>query len=154
LRCYPASCGSRGLIKGLNDTEEALQSLAAALAKIRPDQVHLLLPVRPPAEAWVQPADAEGLQRAQTILGAVADIVQPALTPAATHVTGGLASSILDIITRHPMREAELCLALGHWPLDEVRQALENLRVDPKARACLSRATHPAPTPLAYRWCN
>ena len=49
------------LVNGLNDTTEALQELAAAFDKIRPDQVHLLLPVRPPAESWVQPSDASGV---------------------------------------------------------------------------------------------
>jgi wyosine [tRNA(Phe)-imidazoG37] synthetase (radical SAM superfamily) len=54
------------LVKGLNDTANALGHIAAAVAHIRPDQVHLNLPTRPPAEPWVQPADEEGLLRAQS----------------------------------------------------------------------------------------
>ena len=57
------------LISGLNDTEEALRAIAAALRQIRPDAVHINLPIRPPTETWVQPPDAEGLMRAVAILG-------------------------------------------------------------------------------------
>lgn len=125
------------LVKGLNDTEAALHEMAAALQTIHPDQVHLLLPVRPPAENRVQPSDEAGLERAQSILGKVAHVVQPAITQAATHSTDDLASAILGIITRHPMRDAELCMALGCWPLGEVRQALETLQADRKAQVVL-----------------
>jgi wyosine [tRNA(Phe)-imidazoG37] synthetase (radical SAM superfamily) len=122
------------LVKGLNDTEAALQEIATALQDIHPDHVHLLLPVRPPAESRVQPADEIGVQRAQSILEKVAVVVQPAIAQAATHSTTDLESAIMGIITRHPMRDAELCVALGHWSLPEVRQALENLQIDQKAQ--------------------
>jgi len=122
------------LIKGLNDTEEALQEIAVALSQINPDQVHLLLPVRPPAENWVQPADEIGLQRAQAILGKVAHVLQPVIEPAATHSTDDLKSAILGIITRHPMQDEELGVALGGWSLAEVQHALETLRADNKAQ--------------------
>jgi len=52
------------LVKGLNDGEQALRDLAAVLREIGPDEVHVLLPDRPPAETWVQPTDEEGLLRA------------------------------------------------------------------------------------------
>ncbi len=122
------------LIKGLNDTEEALQEIALALSQINPDQVHLLLPVRPPAETWVQPADEIGLQRAQAILGKVAQVIQPVTAPEPTHSTDDLKSAILGIITRHPMQDEELKVALGGWSLDEIRHALETLRTNKKAQ--------------------
>ncbi len=49
------------LVAGLNDSEEALADLARALARIRPDEVHVNTPVRPGAEAWaVAPGDPRG----------------------------------------------------------------------------------------------
>ena len=59
------------LIRGLNDTEEALQQLAVAVRRIEPDEVHLNLPVRPPAESWVEGTNEDGLIRAMNILGQV-----------------------------------------------------------------------------------
>ena len=122
------------LLHGLNDTDEALQEIAAILECIQPNQVHLLLPVRPPAESWVQPADETGLQRAQTILGKVAPVLRPAVGQAVTHNTDDLESATLGIITRHPMREEELCAALGRWSLGEIQQALEKLQSVQKAK--------------------
>jgi wyosine [tRNA(Phe)-imidazoG37] synthetase (radical SAM superfamily) len=115
------------LVKDMNDTAESLQEIAAALEKIQPDQVHLLLPVRPPAESWVQPSDKSGLQRAKEILGAVAHVVTPALVQRTTHSKDDLESAILGIITRHPMREVELCAALSHRSPVEVHSSLELL---------------------------
>ncbi len=60
------------LVKGLNDTEDALCGIAVALQCIEPDQVHINLPIRPPAEPWVQPPDETGLMRATAILGDIA----------------------------------------------------------------------------------
>lgn len=44
---------------------------------VRPDEVHINLPTRPPAETWVQPPDEKGLLRALAILGDVARVVHP-----------------------------------------------------------------------------
>lgn len=66
------------LIKELNDTPQALKDIAAVLQRIHPDAVHINLPTRPPAETWVHPPDPEGLRRAVSILGDIAEVVQPA----------------------------------------------------------------------------
>jgi wyosine [tRNA(Phe)-imidazoG37] synthetase (radical SAM superfamily) len=119
------------LVKDLNDTVKALQEIAAALEKIRPDQVHLLLPVRPPAETWVQPSYTSGLLRAQDILGVVAPVVTPdsvsGVTTAPNVTLDNLGPAILGIVTRHPMREKELCSVLTKWSPDEVHQTLDIL---------------------------
>jgi wyosine [tRNA(Phe)-imidazoG37] synthetase (radical SAM superfamily) len=125
------------LLKGLNDTEEALQEIAAALREISPDQVHLLLPERPPAESWVQPADEAGLQRAKSILGQVAHVLHPDIGPVATYSTDDLESAIMSIITRHPMQEEDLCTALGRWSPGEVQHMLEILRIDEHAQVVI-----------------
>ena len=122
------------LLRDLNDTVEALQEIAAILKRIQPDQVHLLLPVRPPAESWVQPADETGMHRAQAILGEVAHVIRPNIVQTVMRSTDDLESAILGIITRHPMEEIELHTALGHWSLDEVQQALDRLQNTRKAK--------------------
>jgi wyosine [tRNA(Phe)-imidazoG37] synthetase (radical SAM superfamily) len=119
------------LVKDLNDTVESLQEIAVALKQIRPDQVHLLLPTRPPAESWVQPSDESGVQRALAILGAVANVITPASDSdiKITSVADGdnLEQAILGIVTRHPMYEKELFNVLSTWSTAEVYLTLEKL---------------------------
>ncbi len=53
-------------MRGRNDTEEALWDIAAALDRVEPDEVHLLVPTRPTAESWVSVPDPDALKRAET----------------------------------------------------------------------------------------
>jgi len=115
------------LIQGMNDTEEALQELAILLDYIQPDQVHITLPVRPPAEAWVRPSDESGLRRAEEILGKVVPISTPAASEARAVRVGDLAKTVLSVVTRHPMQEEELLILLSRWSADEVHAALDDL---------------------------
>jgi len=65
------------LVAGLNDDESSLEQLASIVEDIAPDELHLVLPTRPPTEPWVLPTDAEGLLRAMAILGRVTKVVHP-----------------------------------------------------------------------------
>ncbi len=97
---------------GLNDSEAALRELAQMLQSIGPDQVHLLLPDRPPAEVWVRPADEEGVLRATAILGEIAEVLHP--REGAFDLSGfeDPLEGVVAIITRHPMREDQIRRAL------------------------------------------
>jgi wyosine [tRNA(Phe)-imidazoG37] synthetase (radical SAM superfamily) len=103
------------LVHGLNDTEEALAEISGILKRVEPDEVHILQPDRPPVEDWVRPADEDGLLRARTILGDVAHIVHPAIGSFDLSGEITLEDAVIDIITRHPMREDELIHALDRW---------------------------------------
>jgi wyosine [tRNA(Phe)-imidazoG37] synthetase (radical SAM superfamily) len=122
------------LVSNLNDTEEALRDLAALLSRIQPDEVHISLPLRPPAEPWVQPAGAEGLARAAAILGEVAAILPP--IPEGVHLSasGDLVDAIVSVITRHPMEEQELIRTLQQWSPADVSQVLDKLGASGRAQ--------------------
>ncbi|MBN2471876.1 MAG: radical SAM protein, partial [Anaerolineae bacterium] len=96
------------LLRGLNDTEEALQAIASVLRQVGPDEIHISLPSRPPAETWVKPPDEEGLMRALAILGEVAHVLHPVAGTFDLHGSASLEDAVIGIITRHPMREEEL----------------------------------------------
>jgi len=123
------------LIQGMNDTLEALQELALVLKTIRPDQVQITLPLRPPAEAWVRPADISGLQRVKEILGKVVPVVIPDSSQAQAARIGDLADTILSVVTRHPMQEEELFLLLNRWSGEEVHAAIRELAETHKIQA-------------------
>jgi len=123
------------LVQGLNDSEAALRELAAVLQRIGPDQVHLLLPDRPPAEVWVKPADEEGVLRAIAILGDVAEIVHP--REGAFDLSGfdDPIDGVIAIITRHPMREDQICRALAAWmPQEALDSSLARLEASGRAQ--------------------
>ena len=122
------------LVQGLNDSEPALQELAAVVRRIDPDEVHISLPIRPPAEPWVKLPDEEGLMRATALLGHVARVIHPAEGVIDLSGYTNVADAIVGIITRHPMLEQELVRTLGRWSPAEVRQALNDLEARGAAR--------------------
>jgi wyosine [tRNA(Phe)-imidazoG37] synthetase (radical SAM superfamily) len=122
------------LVRGLNDSEAALLAIASVLERIRPDQVHLVLPTRPPAETWVQPPDDEGLFCARAILGDTAHVIHPASGSFDLSKTESLVDAIVGIITRHPMREDELVETLKNVSLGEVTATLTKLEKSGKVQ--------------------
>lgn len=122
------------LVKGFNDSEDALESLAESLHRIQPDEVHISLPVRPPAEPWVEPPDEEGLMRATVILGEAARLVHPVQGDFDLSGELDIVDAVIGVITRHPMREEELTRALHLWAPGEVARALTELAASGRAR--------------------
>jgi len=122
------------LVRGLNDTPEALSAIAQALQQIGPDAIHINTPTRPPAETWVEPPDEEGLMRAIAALGAMAQVVHPAQgsfdLSGYQHVT----DAVVAIITRHPMREEELVRTLDRWAPGRISEALDALLATGRAQ--------------------
>ncbi len=122
------------LVRGLNDTEAALSEIATALKSIRPDEVHILQPDRPPVETWVQHPDEEGLLRARAILGDIARVVHPASSSFDLSGAESLVDAVVGIITRHPMQEDELTETLKHFSPGEVAETLAELEKSCKAQ--------------------
>jgi wyosine [tRNA(Phe)-imidazoG37] synthetase (radical SAM superfamily) len=115
------------LLGGVNDSEEALRDLAEVLAKVEPDEIHIGTPTRPPAETWVKPPDSEGIERAASILGRVATVLEPVTVHRVPSIDGDLGEAVLGIIHRHPLDDAEIERILTHWAQVQVDNALEAL---------------------------
>lgn len=111
------------LVAGINDSDAALRRLAAVLATIRPDEVHVILPTRCPVEPWVRPPTPARVRRAAAILGAVAKVSLPERTrpPAA------LAAQLAAVVRRHPLRQTELGRLLPDWPVARRRRLVSRL---------------------------
>jgi len=122
------------LINGLNDSEEALRDIAAALGQIQPDQVHINLPHRPPSEPWVKPPSKVRLLRAMEILGASARVIHSVEGVFDLSASDNLAEAITNIITRHPIEEGELNQALENQASGRIEDALELLAASGKAQ--------------------
>jgi len=124
------------LVKGVNDSEPVLHKLAVALQRIQPDQIHLNVPIRPPAEAWVEPPDDAGLVRAQALLGDVAPIVSFAEGDFRLATDMPPADAVIEIIRRHPMRQTKLIETLKQARLTpaQTRATLASLEARGAAR--------------------
>ena len=122
------------LLHGLNDTSEALWSLAEALRLVQPDEVHILLPTRPPAETWVRPPDEESLMQATAILGNIARVIHPAEGIYDLSGCDDPVEALIGIITRHPMRQEELERTLERWSPGQVKEILAELAASGKAQ--------------------
>jgi len=122
------------LVRGLNDTSQSLEDIAKVLQRVKPDAVHINLPTRPPAETWVQPADSEGLMRALSILGNIAEVVHPAEGSFDLSNDENIVEAVIGIITRHPMRQDELERTLVRWSPGQVSETLAELEASGRAQ--------------------
>jgi wyosine [tRNA(Phe)-imidazoG37] synthetase (radical SAM superfamily) len=94
------------LVRGLNDDDESLAQFKILLGKLNYDRLYLNIPLRPPAEPWVEAPTPESLEKAVALLKGTA--IDRA-------ITGGFSSEIEDdftavasIIKRHPMNQHEI----------------------------------------------
>ncbi|MGB9672622.1 MAG: radical SAM protein [Anaerolineales bacterium] len=115
------------LVQGLNDTPQALAEIAALLKDIKPDQVHINLPTRPPAEEWVKPPTQEGILQAISILGEIAHPVSPADGSFDLSGHASIEDAILDILARHPIEEKVLRQNVERYTRGNSEDVLQNL---------------------------
>lgn len=115
------------LVQGLNDSEQALRDIADAVVRIQPDEVHIVLPTRPPVETWVQPADEGGLLRARAILGDIAHVLHPRSGSFDLSGNESLTEAVVGIITLHPMRESQLIETLQLWSPGDIAATMLEL---------------------------
>ncbi|MEW6756380.1 MAG: radical SAM protein [Candidatus Latescibacterota bacterium] len=115
------------LVQGLNDLEEPLLQIRRVLAQVAPDRVCVNVPIRPPAEAWVRPPDAEGLARAHRIIGDVVLVDQPEVGEFSTAGFDDPVEAVSVMVRRHPMRLEQIQETLSGFPPAAIASALEEL---------------------------
>lgn len=95
------------LVAGLNDSTDALNELKQALDRVGAQHVDLMVPIRPPAEAWVKPPPLSRVRAARDMLGQGRVITNPEAGDFGVGKTAGPEEAILDICLRHPLREEQ-----------------------------------------------
>jgi len=104
------------LVKGINDSEKELLSLARVVDMVAPDRVYVVTPIRPPAESWVEPPGPETIIMAQEIIGNTIAIVNRESGQFDYYGFADARQAILEIGSRHPLRRdqaAEIETAFG-----------------------------------------
>jgi uncharacterized protein YcaQ len=74
------------------------------------------------------------MERAVSILGAIARVVRPAAGEYNLSAYDDITEAITQIVSRHPMTEEELRLTLERWNQGEVDEALERLAASGKVQ--------------------
>jgi wyosine [tRNA(Phe)-imidazoG37] synthetase (radical SAM superfamily) len=130
------------LIQDLNDSDQALDDLAALLKRIQPDEIHINLPTRPPAETWVKPADESTLLKALVKFSDTARVIHPSDGTFELGCCDNIVEAVLQIITRHPMRQDQLEQALAQWAPDQVSEVLNDLQASGRAQVVERLGAH------------
>lgn len=99
------------LVRGLNDTPESLRAIGSLIEQIRPAEVHLTSPIRPPSVSSVMPPTIEAVELAlRTVPGAV-DFTHPE----GEDMPGSSsdpAQHLVDIAGTHPLRREQAVAVL------------------------------------------
>jgi wyosine [tRNA(Phe)-imidazoG37] synthetase (radical SAM superfamily) len=101
------------LVAGLNDGEDELERLRAAVRRIAPDEVHLNTVVRPPAESSAKPVPPERLREIAATFGPRTRIIADYAGPV-THARAlDLTAEIEAYLLRRPATASDLASMLG-----------------------------------------
>ncbi len=95
------------IMKGINDSKEELLKIKDKLDLIKPDRIDINIPIRPPAEDWVNIPDRNVISILNEIFGEYNNINYPEIG------TFGIFSSnfdneLISIIERHPLRQDQI----------------------------------------------
>jgi len=98
------------LIKNINDNKQHIERVADFLAQLKPNRSYLSLPIRPPADRWVQAPPEEVVNRSYNLFKGKINQVECLIgyEGNAFAFTGKAEEDILSITSVHPMREEAL----------------------------------------------
>jgi wyosine [tRNA(Phe)-imidazoG37] synthetase (radical SAM superfamily) len=98
------------LVKGINTSPEQIEACAKFIAGLQPEMAYLALPLRSPAEDWVEAPSEQDITRAQRIFSEhfsrcalMADLPETGLSASDDPL-----QSLLNTIKVHPMEETEV----------------------------------------------
>lgn len=115
------------LVKGVNDSESELKALKRRINVIKPDKININVPIRPPAESWVQPPDKDKIDLAHKIIGDVFEITDQETGEFSVERIIDPIEAIETIIRRHPMREEQVLQVLQKFDKKHLEAALKYL---------------------------
>ncbi|HDM66835.1 MAG TPA: hypothetical protein ENG62_00405 [Thermoplasmatales archaeon] len=98
------------LVRGVNDSGENLKGVADFISKIDADKSFISIPIRPPAENWVESPTEESLNEAYNIFMDRGVKAEYLIDYEANEFvsTGDIRGDILSISSVHPLREDSL----------------------------------------------
>ena len=120
------------LVRGLNDSEHEMEGIARLVAELKPATAYVAVPVRPPAEKWVEPPSEEVLVTAYMVF--------ERYLPGRVRLLASCEEGEFGRLTGDPVRDILLVTAVHPMRIDHARRLLEKGGLDPdEALAKLKR---------------
>jgi wyosine [tRNA(Phe)-imidazoG37] synthetase (radical SAM superfamily) len=91
------------LIRGLNDSARQLRTLREFVSDISPDHIDLSVPIRPPAESWVEPPAPDRILAAERIFNDINILDGKEHGPFGLSGFESVLSAIRHLSSRHPL---------------------------------------------------
>ncbi len=113
------------IVPGLNDSEEELKAMKAAVDRMSPDRVQINTLDRPGAESWVMPAQKAALDRIASLLGGEV-IAKFKSRKSVKSFSKDVEEEIISTLRRRPCTARELSTIMG-MHLNEVNKYLQTL---------------------------
>jgi wyosine [tRNA(Phe)-imidazoG37] synthetase (radical SAM superfamily) len=104
------------LVKGVNDSDESLLEIKDAIEQVKPDRIYISVPIRPPAKPGVGPPEPGRIIRAHEILGTSLDLTDRESGEFGLDNFPDLRTTIIEICSRHPLREEQARDIEGRFP--------------------------------------
>ena len=115
------------LVRGLNDSESAIWNISQVVDELNPDRVYLVTPIRPPAEAWVEPPSPLMILKAMQILRNAIPISGFEYGEFGWQGFSEAKQAIMEIGSRHPLRlEQALDIEKSFSMTGVVRELIES----------------------------
>ncbi len=121
------------LVKGLNDSEEEIIALAEYFKKLKPERIFINIPVRPPADSWVQSPDISAFHIVEKYIPEAEFInfsENGAIDPAAYD---SLKELIISVSRRHPI-SLELLKKSVNESDDKIEKEIRELEKEGKIK--------------------
>lgn len=116
------------LLGGINDSDETLERIRAAIEPLNPDGVHLMAPTRPPAESWIECPSRIRVSAAMRIIPNSSDMTEPESSGMPSYSDEEI-GHLIGIASMHPLRDDQAVALLASKGLSEpeARSILEAL---------------------------
>jgi wyosine [tRNA(Phe)-imidazoG37] synthetase (radical SAM superfamily) len=123
------------IMKGINDSKEELLKIKEKIDLIKPNRIDINVPIRPPVEKWVMIPDTNIIAILNEVFGKYYDINFPEMGSFGLYSLD-FKEELLNIITRHPMRQDQIIDTFSSEHLSKVNimAQLKNLEKEKKVK--------------------
>jgi len=100
------------LVAGINDSEQSLQNIKAAIERIAPDKIHLNTVARLPAESWAHAVPPAKMEEIRALFGDSAEIIAEYSGRHSLHSHSPRRDEILGTLRRRPCSADDIAAGL------------------------------------------
>ncbi|MHA1407904.1 MAG: hypothetical protein ACTSSG_11080 [Candidatus Heimdallarchaeaceae archaeon] len=115
------------LVREKNDDKETLEKIRDIIVSLHFDKTFINVPIRPPAEKWVQIPTIKHLNQAKKILNAESISNYEEVQIDNVDTSANPEKVIIEISQRHPLREEQIYTLLKDYSKEEVRTILKKM---------------------------